>query len=220
MNQPQIAKLNSIASTVITGHLDELSPLISQAIHDHISPRDILEKGLIHGMNEVSKKFKSGEMFIPEVMLASQVMHKGIQLISPQLSPKHLFNKGTIVLGTVQGDIHDIGKTLVRIMLQGGGFKVIDLGINVSASTFISQIQKQKTDILALSALLSNSLLEMKKVMEALQLVHLKKNIKIIIGGAPVTEQFAREIGADAYGEDAGAALIEVRKLMKLNVQE
>ena len=218
MKQNQTKVLNEISKTITNGDLDHIQSMIQQAVKSKIAAQDILEYGLISGMSIVGEKFRTGEMFIPEVMCASQAMHRGIEIISQQLTDQEVYHKGTVILGTVKGDIHDIGKTLVRIILQGGGFKVIDLGINVPAEKFIQEVKAQKAQILGLSALLSTSMLEMKVVIEELGSAELRDKVKVIIGGAPVTAQFARDIGADAYAPDAGGALAEVKKLLEVTI--
>lgn len=213
-NQMKVEKLEEISNTVINGDINHIQSTIQKAINEKISAQDILEYGLITGMTVVGNKFKTGEMFIPEVMAASQAMHRGIEMISSQLSSQKTFYKGTMILGTVRGDIHDIGKTLVKIILQGGGFKVIDLGINVASERFIQEIKNQNAQILGLSALLSTSMLEMGEVIKQLKIAQLRDKIKVIVGGAPVTARFAEDIGADAYAPDAGSALEEVKVLL------
>lgn len=218
MNKDQKLLLEKISNLVIEGDQKAIPLLTQQAIANQIKPRDILEYGLIYGMATVGERFRTGEMFIPEVMSASQAMHAGIEVLSPLLADKGKFYAEKIVLGTVRGDMHDIGKTLVKIILEGGGFEVIDLGINVPAEKFIQEIKAHQAQILGLSALLSTSMLEMKKVISELQQARIREQVKVIIGGAPVTQQFAREIGADAYAPDAGGALAEIKRL--IGVQE
>jgi len=214
MNHKQRSILEEISKTIIDGNINQIESVTKLALDNKINARDILEHGLIRGMGVVGEKFRTGEMFIPEVMSASQAMHNGIELISPLLGESGAFYKEKVILGTVKGDMHDIGKTLVKIMLKGGGFEVIDLGINVPSEVFIRTIKEQKAKVLGLSALLTTSMLEMKEVINQLNMAKIRDIIKVIVGGAPVTEQFARDIGADAYAADAGGALSEVKKLI------
>lgn len=214
MDKNQTIQLAEISKAIIRGDSDNIQSIVQQALKNNIPAKNILEYGLIAGMATVGEKFRISEMFIPEVMAASQAMHQGIEVISQKLIDEKSSHKGTIVLGTVKGDIHDIGKTLVRIIWQGGGFNVIDLGINVPAEKFIQEIKNHNAQVLGLSALLSTSMLEMKEVIEQLNSAQIRDKIKVIIGGAPVTAQFARDIGADAYAPDAGGALVEVKKLL------
>lgn len=216
MEQGQMGRkiLEEISIAIINGAIDQIPSMLQSAMAEKLSAQDILEEGLISGMTVVGEKFKTGEMFIPEVMAASQAMHRGIEILSPQLGAQGRTYKGTMILGTVRGDIHDIGKTLVKIIVQGGGFKVIDLGINVASEKFIQEIKNQNAQVLGLSALLSTSMLEMGNVIQRLKDEQLRDKIKVIVGGAPVTAKFAEEIGADAYAPDAGSALEEIKILV------
>jgi 5-methyltetrahydrofolate--homocysteine methyltransferase len=161
----------------------------------------ILQEGLIAAMDEVGQRFSEGDMFVPEMLKAAQVMKAGLEVIKPHLTESEMPRSGTIVLGTVEGDLHDIGKNLVAMMMEGAGFQVFDLGVNVAINTFIDEAKEKQADIVALSALLTTTMPAMQQTINSIKEAGLP--VKIIVGGAPVTEGFAEEIGADGYGEDA-----------------
>lgn len=197
------------------GNDKRISELIRQALKQKIPPKEILDNGLIAGMDIIGKQFKAHEIFLPEVLLAARAMYAGMDELKPILIKKGIPTIGKVVLGTVQGDLHDIGKNLVGIMLRGAGFEVIDLGNDVPPEKFIEIAKKENAKIIGMSALLTTTMLGMKKVMDLLSEQGLSDKIKTIVGGAPVSEEFAREIGADAYGYDAISAVECVKKLIK-----
>ena len=198
--------LNEISTFLQAGKAPKVKELVQQAVDEGISPQDILENGLLSGMNIIGQKFKNNEVFVPEVLVAARAMNRGITVLRPLLVAAGVEEKGTVILGTVKGDLHDIGKKLVRMMMEGKGLKVIDLGVDVSAEAFIEAARENNATIIACSALLTTTMGEMKTVVEAVKASDLNGKVKIMIGGAPVTEAFAESIGADCYTPDATAA--------------
>ena len=189
--------------------------LVQDALGDGIPPHEILNEGLIAAMGKVGADFKANKLWVPEVLLAARNMHQGIALLKPVLLEKDASSQGTLVIGTVYGDIHDIGKNIVSVLMEGSGFRVIDLGTNVSADGFVAAVQRHEPDILGLSALLTTTMMEMGKVITAVKESMDDRVPKIIVGGAPVTQEFAGEIGADGYGEDAISGVEIALRLLK-----
>ena len=197
---------DKLAEHIIKGKIGEVQALVQSALDDNMSPEEVLA-GLMGGMEVVGKRFADEDMFIPEVMLSARTMHAALELLRPLLEKdqKKMKMKGRLLLGTVEGDIHDIGKSLVEMMFTANGFEVIDIGINVSAAAFAEAVKEHQPDIVGMSALLTNTMPAMQQAVAAIDEAGLRKNgmPKIIVGGAPVTEEFAKEIGADLYGENA-----------------
>lgn len=189
--------------------------LVKKALAEGYSAADVLNQGLIGGMSIIGKEFKARDLWVPDVLLAARNMKQGVEILRPLFSQEDRQAKGKIILGTVKGDIHDIGKNLVAIMMSGSGLEVIDLGIDIPVEKFLSAVEEHKPQILGLSALLTTTMLEMQKVIEAVRKSPLPDKPYVIIGGAPVTESFAREIGADGYGADAVEAVEIAFKLIK-----
>jgi corrinoid protein of di/trimethylamine methyltransferase len=187
-----------------------------KAISEGVNPLDVVDGGLSAGLRSVGEKFGRGEMFLPDMMMAVEAMKEGMKVVQPELDRMKAAVKslGTVVIGTVYGDIHDIGKSIVATMLEMSGFKVVDLGVNVPAASFIQKVKELKPDVLGLSALLATTMREQKEVVEAVKREGLRERVKIIVGGAPVSEHWAREIGADGYGANAEMAVRLVRKLV------
>jgi len=198
--------LNQLADAVLKGDYSGIASLTQQAIDAGVAPIEIINNGLIEGMNIVAPKFKSGEMFVPEVMMSAKAMNTGLEIVKPLIADKDVPSKGTIIVGTVAGDLHDIGKNLLVMILQSTGFKVIDLGVDVSAEKFIDAIKMHKPQIVGMSALLTTTMPGMKNTINAIQDAGLRETVKVIVGGAPVSKDFADQIGADGYGADAMAA--------------
>lgn len=207
--------LKEISEKLQLGNDEKVSVLTKQAIEEKIPPKEILDKGLIQGMDIIGAKYKVHEIFLPEVLLAAKAMHAGMAILKPMFIKEGIPSIGKVVMGTVQGDLHDIGKNLVGIMLKGAGFEVIDLGNNVSPLKFIETAKKENADVIGMSALLTTTMPVMKRVLDLLKEEDLCDRIKTIIGGAPVSEEYAKEIGADAYGYDSANAVEAVRKLVK-----
>jgi len=201
-----MAILEDISAALQKGKSKDVKELVQQAIDQGIGARAILEQGLLDGMNVIGGKFKRNEVFVPEVLIAARAMNAGTALLKPHLATAGVEATGKVVIGTVKGDLHDIGKNLVRMMMEGKGLEVIDLGVDVSAEKFIAAVHEHHPDIVALSALLTTTMSEMKVVVEALNSAGLRDKVDVMIGGAPVSEGFRASIGADAYTADAASA--------------
>jgi len=208
------AFFEKIAERLIVGKIDEVKELSQQALDQGASPRDIIDKGLLAGMDVVGKRFKAGDMFIPEVLLCARCMHGAMDILKPLLSEADAAGVGIYLIGTVEGDLHDIGKNLVSMMLQGAGFEVIDVGTNITPQQFVDAVTEHKPTILGLSALLTTTMPKMEETINALKEAGLRDQVKIMAGGAPVTQAFVEEIGADAYGANAASATEKAKELM------
>jgi 5-methyltetrahydrofolate--homocysteine methyltransferase len=206
--------LSEISKNLELGDSATVKELLRKALSMNIPPERILSSGLIKGMEAVGKKFKKNEIFIPEVLIASRAMKSAMDVIKPHLSKSEKYLFGKIVLGTVKGDLHDIGKMVVSIALEREGYDIIDLGIDVSKETFIETVQKENPDILGMSALLTTTMSYMRDVIDTIRSARLKKGVKIIIGGAPITQSFADEIDADGYAPEAESAVTLVKNLL------
>lgn len=198
--------LDDISAFLQKGKANDVKRLVQEALDQGMSAQDILENGLMVGMNIIGGKFKRNEVFVPEVLIAARAMNGGTALLKPYLASDGVKARGKVVLGTVKGDLHDIGKNLVRMMLEGKGLEVIDLGVDVSVDKFIAAVREHQPQILALSALLTTTMNEMKTVIDAMEEAGLRKQLKIMVGGAPISQGFCTTIGADAYSPDAAAA--------------
>ncbi len=207
-------KLKDIFEALIKGQAPLVKELVQTCLSNGVAPQEILSEGLIAGMNVIGKRFKKDEIFLPEVMIAARAMHAGLDILDPILSKGNVQPRGIVVLGTVRGDLHDIGKNLVSIMFRGAGFKVIDLGIDVPDENFVKAVKENHPDILALSALLTMTLPMMKTTIEAVDAAGLKDEVAIMVGGAPVTQGFADQIGANGYAPDAATAVDKAFELM------
>jgi 5-methyltetrahydrofolate--homocysteine methyltransferase len=203
--------IKEIYDAVMEGRMDDASSSVRQALTAKVEVNDILNKGLIAAMDVVGEKFGEGELFIPQVLWSAKAMQAGMDLLKPLLSSSDRTEKGTVVIGTAKGDIHDIGKNLVAIMLEGSGFQVADLGVDVTPERFIERATEVKADVIAMSALLTTTMQSMGEVVSLVKAKHLP--FKVIIGGAPVDQAFCQEIGADAYGVDAADGLRKVKGL-------
>ncbi len=196
------------------GKMDEAKRLTQEALDRGESAETILKEGLISAMDRIGVKFKNGEVYIPEVLIAARAMHAGMAILKPILSKSTGTMAGKVLIGTVKGDLHDIGKNLVVMMLEGGGFDVVDLGIDVPADKFVEAIKAHQPHVVGLSALLTTTMREMKTTIEVIEKSGLRNQVKMIVGGAPLTEKFAREIGADGYAPDAASAVDVVKSLL------
>lgn len=196
------------------GKMDEVKKLTQEAINRGESPDVILKQGMVQAMEQIGIKFKSGDIYIPEVLIAARAMHAGMDILKPILSKSMISLAGKIVIGTVKGDLHDIGKNIVIMMLEGGGFEVIDLGVNVPVENFLESIRQHQPQVVGMSALLTTTVNEMKNTINAIEKAGLKNRVKTIVGGAPVTESFAKGIGADGYAPDAASAVDLVKSLI------
>lgn len=205
--------LTDISEMLQKGKLNDVKTLTQQAVDQGIDTSTILE-ALLSGMGIIGGKFKNNEVFVPEVLVAARAMNGGLQILAPLLAQEGVEPVGKVVIGTVKGDLHDIGKNLVKMMMVGAGFEVIDLGVDVSPEKFIAGVEENNADIVAISALLTTTMTNMKAVIDAIDEKGLRGKVKIMIGGAPVTEAFANEIGADSYTADAASAAIAAKAFM------
>jgi len=199
--------LHKIASSLYAGEAATVADLVQKALDQGLAPQGVLSGGLIAGMDEVGKDFKAGILFVPEVLIAARAMHAGMGILRPLLVAGDVPSAGKCVVGTVQGDLHDIGKNLVKMMLEGAGFEMIDLGTDVKPDAFVDAVRQHQPQIVGMSALLTTTMVNMKTIIEALEEAGVRGSVKVMIGGAPVTAAFAREIGADGYAPDAATAV-------------
>jgi len=207
--------LKQMASKLYDGEDEAVAELVQQALTAGLKPADVLADGLIAGMDRVGRDFKNGDLFVPEVLIAAKAMHAGMAILRPLLvGDATVARMGKCVIGTVQGDLHDIGKNLVKMMMEGAGFEVVDLGVDVKPEKFVDAVRAHQPKLVGMSALLTTTMVNMKTTIDALQAAGLRDSVKIMIGGAPVTEAYARQIGADAYSADAGAAVDAARALV------
>ena len=198
-----MADFEEMANKVISGDVDVVTELTKKAVDEGEKPLDIINKGLMKGMNVVGERFKAGDMFIPEVLMSAKAMGAGMEIVKPLFVGGEVPSQGKVVLGTVKGDLHDIGKRLVGMIMESGGMVVEDLGIDVSPEKFAEAVKEKKPDVVGMSALLTTTMLAMKDTIEVLEEEGLRDSVKVIIGGAPVTSDFAEEIGADGWAPDA-----------------
>jgi len=211
-----MADLQGIAEAVIRGDRETVSQLVKAALEEGTSPESIINEGLIAGMSVVGDKFKKNEFYVPEVLIAARAMHAGMDLLKPLLATSNVQPRGIVAIGTVKGDLHDIGKNLVAMMLEGGGYEVIDLGVDVAPEKFVETVKERGAQIVALSALLTTTMPSMKDTIEALQEAGIRDQVKVMIGGAPVTQNYADEIGADGYAPDAASAVDKANELLSV----
>ena len=206
-------KSERIAKKLYQGDIEAVTEMVQDALDAGAVPSEVLNGALLAGMDEVGRDFKAGVLFVPEVMFAARAMKAGMDVLRPLLAESDIASSGKCVLGTVKGDLHDIGKNLVTMMLDGGGFEAIDLGIDLEPSTFVDAVREHQPDLVGMSALLTTTMTHMKSTIEALEEAGLRDSVKIMIGGAPVTAEFAEQIGADAYAPDAATAVELAREL-------
>lgn len=209
-----MVELQDIRLAVIQGQHLQTRELSEQALQQGVPPRDILEGALLPAMTEVGRRMQVKEFFIPEVMLAARAMKAGVALVEPLLDASVLRERGTIVIGTVYGDLHDIGKNLVSTIFRGAGFEVIDLGVSVPPATIATIAKEEKADIVALSALLTTTMDNVPPTLAALEAAGIRDQVKVIVGGSPVTQDFVDRVGADGYGKDAGAGVAVAKRLL------
>jgi 5-methyltetrahydrofolate--homocysteine methyltransferase len=206
--------LQEMASNLYNGEEEKVAELVQQALDQGMAAGEILSGGLIAGMDEVGRDFKAGDLFVPEVLIAARAMHAGMHILRPLLAESDTPTAGKYVIGTVKGDLHDIGKNLVKMMLDGAGFETIDLGTDVDAAAFVAAVREHQPNLLGMSALLTTTMVNMKATIEALEEAGLRDSVKVMIGGAPVTAAFAEQVGADAYAPDAASAVDTARSLV------
>ena len=206
--------LEAIQKDLYSGKLDGVKKGVKKALEEGLSAQEVLAKGLLAGMDKVGKDFKAGDLFIPEVLMCAKAMHAGLDILKPLLVGSGTELQGKVVIGTVAGDLHDIGKNLVRMMLEGAGFEIIDLGVSVSPEKFIEAVKANGAQLIGMSALLTTTMPAMKLTIEGLKKAGIRENVKVLVGGAPVTASFAESIGADAYAPDAASAVDMARELI------
>jgi 5-methyltetrahydrofolate--homocysteine methyltransferase len=208
------AILAEIKDAVLAGKYKDIEALVEKSLREGCGLDDLINKALIAAMDVVGRRFSQGGIFVPEMLVSAMTMKKGLEIIKPLLKEDEGRSKGTIVLCTVKGDLHDIGKNLVAMMLEGAGFKVIDLGVDATVESVLQKIDEIQPDVLGLSALLTTTMPEMKKIIAEMQARGIRNRLKVIIGGAPVSAEFAQQIGADAYGRDAAEAVTIARRFI------
>ena len=207
--------VETIKSAVISGKHAEIKSLVQSALDAGLDPNTIINDALIPAMDVVGKDFGSGKIFVPEMLVSAVTMKAGLDIVKPLLAGGQSQSRGTVIMATVKGDLHDIGKNLVTMMLEGAGFKVIDLGVDLSVEKLIEQVKAIRPDILGLSALLTTTMPEIQKVIGELKAQGLRDKVKVMVGGAPVDRTFAEKIGADGYGADAGSSVDLARALLQ-----
>ena len=208
------AILQQIADDLYDGKNTEVADLTQQALDTGLTAAEVLNGGLVAGMDRVGVDFKNGDLFVPEVLIAARAMHAGMDILRPLLAESDVPSAGKVVLGTVEGDLHDIGKNLVAMMLEGGGFNVVDLGIDIAPEKFVEAVKAEQPDLVGMSTLLTTTMPSIEKTLDALKTAGVRGSIKVMIGGAPVTQEYADKVGADGYAADAASAVDVARALM------
>jgi 5-methyltetrahydrofolate--homocysteine methyltransferase len=206
--------IKAIYEAVMEGDAQEAAAQVQAGLDAGIAPGEILNKGCIAAMGEVGRLFEEGEMFVPEMLIAARAMQAGMNVLKPHLAEDEITSAGKVVIGTVSGDLHDIGKNLVGMMMEGAGFEIVDLGTDVSADAFVGAVKAHNPDLIGMSALLTTTMPSMTATIEALTEAGLRDQVKVIIGGAPVTQTFADEIGADGFAPDASSATRKAKELL------
>jgi len=207
--------LDEMNTSVIEGDRDKVEELTRQALEQGIEVKAILNEGMIAAMDVVGQRFESGEMFIPEMIVAGEAMTRGLNILRPLFKESGIKPQGTVVIGTVKGDVHSIGKSLASMMMEGAGFKIIDLGVNVSPEQFVNSVREEGAQLVGMSALLTTTMPLMKATIDALKEAGLLDKVKTLIGGAPITQEYADKIGADGYGPDAATGVKKVKELVQ-----
>ena len=209
-----MAVLDEIKDATIAGNRDKTVEAIEQALSGGMSPGDVIQKGLIEAMAVVGEKFKNNEIYVPEMLIAARAMKAGLAKLKPLMVGEEIEALATVVIGTVKGDLHDIGKNLVGIMMEGAGMNVIDLGVDIAPDKFAEAVKNEKPGFIGLSALLTTTMPAMKETIDALEKEGIRSNVKVLVGGAPVTQKFADEIGADGYAENAAEVVDRVKEML------
>jgi 5-methyltetrahydrofolate--homocysteine methyltransferase len=209
-----MADFEGLATAIINGKAPVAAELTQQALAEGANPSDILTKGLVAGMDVVGRKFKNNEFYVPEVLIAARAMKAAMDHLRPVLAETGVQPVAIVAIGTVRGDLHDIGKNLVSMMLEGAGFEILDLGVDVKPEQFVQAVQEKKAGVLCLSALLTTTMPAMADTIKALADAGVRDNVKVMIGGAPVTDNYAAEIGADGYAPDAASAVDKAKALL------
>jgi len=207
-------ELKALARAILEGKRNDAVELTQKLIEAGVTPKQILDEGLIAGMSVAGEKFKNGEYFVPEILVAARAMKASMELLRPLLVATDVQPVGTMVIGTVRGDLHDIGKNLVAMMVEGAGFRVVDLGVDVTADKFVAAAREHNAQIVGMSALLTTTMTYIPEVIRAFDAEGLRPQVKLIVGGAPVTQEWANQIGADAYAPDAATAVDKCKELL------
>jgi len=206
--------LKEISLKLIRGDATAVEKMTKEAVNQGIVAADILNNALISAMTDVGLAFQNNEIFLPEVLISARAMKAGMEILKPLLTASNFKARGKVCIGTVKGDLHDIGKNIVATMFEGAGYEIVDLGIDVATEKFVDSAKRHSPDIIAMSSLLTTTMLQMESVIEALEIEKLRHQIKVVVGGAPITSAFAEEIGADGYAPDAYGAVDMVKKLL------
>jgi 5-methyltetrahydrofolate--homocysteine methyltransferase len=206
--------LTNLYNCILEGNVDGVGQNVQAALDEGVEPGEILSEGMIAAMQEVGRLYEEGDCFVPEMLVAARAMQAGLALLKPHLLNTNVQAMGKVAVGTVKGDLHDIGKNLVGLMLEGAGFEVINLGVDVTPDAFVNSVKNDAPDIIAMSALLTTTMPSMDATIAALEAAGVRKQVKVMIGGAPVTEEYARKIGADGFADDASRAVAVARTLM------
>lgn len=206
--------LTNLKEAIVTGKLEDAKAIVNEAIEAGMDAQDIINNYLIKGMEEIGQRFEEGKAFVPNLLLAARAMKGCLEILKPRLKDASGASLGTLVIGTVKGDLHDIGKNLVASMLEGCGFEVINLGVDISGQQFVEAVKKYNPQIVCLSALLTTTMSYMKEVIDTLDSEGLRQNVKVLVGGAPVSEEFAMQIGADGYSSNANGAVVLAKRVL------
>jgi 5-methyltetrahydrofolate--homocysteine methyltransferase len=205
-----------LSTALISGKAPVVRELTEKALAEGESPQDVLTKGLVAGMNVVGQKFKANEFYVPEVLIAARAMKNGMEILRPQLAATGVEPVAKVAIGTVRGDLHDIGKNLVAMMMEGAGFEIIDLGVDVKPEQFVQSVNDKSANLICLSALLTTTMPAMKETIQALSDAGIRGKVQVMVGGAPVTQNYSDEIGADGYAPDAASAVDTAKTLLKI----
>ena len=211
-----MADLNKLFDSIVAGRLEPAIEVTHQIIEEKLDIPSVINNYMIKAMEEIGDRFQNHKAYVPELLMAAHAMKGSLELLKPHMKGEKIQSAGKIVIGTVFGDLHDIGKNLVASMFEGCGFEVINLGVNIPNSRFVEIVKQEKPDILCLSALLTTTMVNMKEVINSLKTAGLRNQVKVMVGGAPVNETFAREIGADGYSSNANAAVIKAKELLAI----
>jgi 5-methyltetrahydrofolate--homocysteine methyltransferase len=209
-----MVSMKELADNVISGNAPKTEELTTLALKEKMSPETILNDGLIAGMEVVGEKFKNNEFYVPEMLIAARAMKAGMKILQPELTATGVEPIGTFVVGTVKGDLHDIGKNLVAMMMEGAGFKVVDLGVDVTPEKYISAAKENNANMIGMSALLTTTMVNMKTAMDAFEADGITDSVKVMVGGAPLTQNFADEINADGFSPDAASAVAVAKEIL------
>ncbi|MDH6305438.1 corrinoid protein of di/trimethylamine methyltransferase [Parabacteroides sp. PF5-5] len=209
-----MANLDSLYQAVLSGNLQDTIEITNEAVAENIAPDNIINQYMVPAMNEIGRRFEEGDAFVPELLMSARAMKGALEILKPLMSGESATSLGKVVIGTVKGDLHDIGKNLVASMLEGCGFEVINLGIDVPDEVFVSAVKEHSPQIVCMSTLLTTTMNQMQSVIEALKNAGIREQVKVMVGGAPVSEQFALQIGADGFSSNANSAVYKAKELL------